>query len=113
MPKQQTLIDTNYSSIDPPIRAWAKKHSLFLQTTWPHRTVHVSSKAGECFQISIDPPENGQTCVYARCIEGRNDTDDPETWPTSTSDLDAALEKAFQRVIERMAPSQRYYPPPP
>ena len=54
-----------------------------------------SSKAGECFQIWIDPPGEGQICVHAAGIEGRKENDAPEDWCVSISDLEAALEYVF------------------
>jgi hypothetical protein len=64
----------DYESIDPEIQLWAQRHLLSLFTSWADcesRYVHVSSVAGECFQISVEPPKDGQVALHARCIEGQ------------------------------------------
>jgi hypothetical protein len=112
MPKQQTDASI-YKPIDGTIRRWADRHALKLFTKWADgeaRFAYVSSKAGECFQIAIDAPNNGQVQVMARCIEGRTANDlDGQVWTTTEVDLDTALEGVFQTVVAWMAPSKRYY----
>jgi hypothetical protein len=103
----------SYASVDPQIRAWAEKHSLKLFTSWAgreSRSAHVSSKAGECFQIWIDPPVGGGVCVHAACIEGRGDNEPPQDWNTTEAGLQATLDSIFQTVVGWMAPSERFIP---
>jgi hypothetical protein len=71
----------------------------------------LSSVSGECFQIWIDPPEEGQTCVYAACLVGRREDDLPETWRIAVTGLRVAIDSAFQTVTDWMAPSKRFFPP--
>src|SRR5258708_15054613 len=64
----------SYASIDPQIQDWIQRHTLKLFTSQGEResclrAAYVSSTSGECFQIWIDPPEEG--CVYTACVEGR------------------------------------------
>src|SRR5882757_1451751 len=101
----------SYASIDAQIRDWTRLHALKLFTSQGEREircVHVSSVSGECFQIRISPPEAGQVCVYAACIEGRREDDDDEIWRIPVADVRSALEIALQTVTGWMAPSKRF-----
>src|SRR6266852_915950 len=101
----------SYASIDPQIQDWAQIHALKLFTSQGEREIraaYVSSVSGECFQIWIDPPEEGQTCVYAACVVGRREDDLPETWRIAVTGLRAAIDSAFQTVTDWMAPSKRF-----
>ena len=104
----------SYASVDPQIQDWAQRHALKLFTSFPGREVrgaYVSSISGECFQIWIEPPEEGQIHVYVGCVEGRREDDPDETWRSAVSDLGATLDRAFQTVTDWMAPSKRFFPP--
>jgi hypothetical protein len=64
----------NYASVDPQIRAWAKSHSLMLFTSFAGqeaRFAYTSSKGGDCFQIWIEPPTDGQISVHAAGVDGQ------------------------------------------
>jgi len=102
-----------YTSVDSQIRTWAQRHSLMLFTSFADREArfaYTSSKSGECFQIWIDPPLDGQICVHAAGVVGRRVDDPPEDWCVPLLDLDAALEDAFAAVIRWIAPSERFLP---
>ena len=104
-----------YQEIDHHITEWADRHRLKLHTLWedrPARFAYVSSEAGECFQISIDAPQDGRTCVYAACVEGRIEDHPLEDWRIATDKLAATLEEVFHTVTGWMRPSVRYFPPP-
>jgi hypothetical protein len=93
------LLNMNYASLDPQIQDWVQRHALKLFTPQGEheiRTVYVSGISGECFQIWIDPPENGQTYVYAGCVEGRREDDAYETWRIPVAGLRTALGSAFK-----------------
>lgn len=103
-----------YSPVDECIKAWAERNSLTLFTQQADREIrciYVSSKAGECYQIWIDPPDNGEIAVHAACVEGRRDTEGAlQDWGAPISRLDSSLEAALRSVIEWMKPSERYFP---
>jgi hypothetical protein len=103
-----------YRDVDQYINAWAERNSLKLQTSWAGqaaRFAYVSSKAGECFQISIEPPIDGYISIHASCVEGRREDHPPEDWMYPTEDIAGALEEVFQTVTAWMRPSTRYLPP--
>jgi len=103
----------SFTSIDPEIRDWARRHSLKLFTSQGEseiRAAYVSSVAGECFNIWIEAPEHGRTCVHAGCVEGREEDEPPQDWPIAVSELESTLEKVFEAVTDWMAPSTRYFP---
>jgi hypothetical protein len=105
---------SGYAAIDAQIQRWAERHALGLYTSSPSgeiRAAHVSSVAGECFQIWIEPAAEDHLSVYAAGIEGRKEDAPPVHWRVPISGLEAALETAFETVIGWMAPSERYYPP--
>jgi hypothetical protein len=62
-----------YAPIDAEIGDWTTRHSLRLLTSFAgneRRFVYLSSVAGECFQISIDPPETEMVSINVFCVEG-------------------------------------------
>ncbi len=102
-----------YEEIDHHITAWADRHSLQLNTWWnehPARFAYVSSKAGECFEIWIDVPQDGYTRINAFCVEGRRADHPPDDWRYPTENIAMALEEVFQTVTAWMRPSVRYLP---
>ena len=104
-----------YAAVDPLITCWVQTHDLHLFTTWGDdeiRVVYLSSEAGECFQIGIDPPQNGRIGIHVRYIEGPKDIDEePEQdWSVALADLSATLEEALGTVLSWMKPSKRHFP---
>jgi hypothetical protein len=82
-------------------------------TEWPGgecRSVYVSSVAGECFQISMEPPEDGYVRIMAGCVEGRRDNEPDDDWRAPISRFEEELEEVFQAVMAWMIPSKRYFP---
>jgi hypothetical protein len=64
----------SYASVDPEITTWAQRHCLMLFTSFAEREsrfAYTSSKMGDCFQIWIDLPADGQVCVHAAGVDGR------------------------------------------
>lgn len=104
----------SYAEIDPEIERWAKKHSLILNSSpWSgreSRCVWLSSNAGECFQIWIEPPADGVVRLHAAGVEGRRDDDPPHDWMVPIEQTAAALESAYTLVLEWMRPATHYYP---
>lgn len=102
----------DYASIDPAIQRWAKQHKLSIGTEWAggeSRFVYVSSVAGECFQIWVEDPTEGQVKLHAACIEGRMESEPQTSWLLTEADLDGALENALQTVFGWMRPSTRHF----
>jgi hypothetical protein len=106
----------DYVAIDPVILSWTQKHALTLFTSWAGdeaRFVHLSSVAGECFQISIAPPVGGQVTLHARYLEGSKDPGPERSWSVPIGELGAGLEEVVQTVLTWMKPSVRSYPSEP
>ena len=105
-----------FSELDTQINDWARRHRLVLMRDWGEREVrfaYLSSIAGECFQIFVDPPVDGQVFVYAAGIEGRRENDPPRRLVGPAEGVGALLETAIEMVREWMLPSERYYPDSP
>lgn len=103
----------SYDRIDPDIAAWAKRHSLQLDTKSSGRAirnVYLSSKAGECFQIWIDEPADGDNFVglHTACVEGQGEDDPPRDWLVDIPNLTEALDYALAHVLDQMKPSVPY-----
>jgi hypothetical protein len=95
----------SHSSIDADVRVWAEKHSLRITSGWAGRQVwnaYMSSAAGECFQVWIEPITNGKVRVQADYVDGPR-----EPALIEESDLQNALERAYEQVVNWMAPSAR------
>ena len=104
-----------YREIDREVERWADKHALILNSSpWggrESRCVWLSSKAGEVFQIWIEPPSNGAFRVHVGTIEGRRESDPFVVSSVSVDDARAALERAYSLVVKWMRPSTHYHPP--
>ena len=91
-----------YSSLDPIIDSWKKRHGLHVYTRYQDsevRTTNVVSTTGERFQIWLGLPENDQISVHAWDYETRK-----REWHVSTSQLNSALEDALKTVKAWMRP---------
>lgn len=95
----------DYSSIDPAINAWVKRHGFSLYTRYADgpecRNVYVSGN-GECCQIWIDPPESGQVALHATDVETRNNEEMRQDWHVAVHKLEQALEEALAFVRQWM-----------
>jgi hypothetical protein len=101
-----------HSSIDADVRVWAEKHSLRVNYGFASREVwgtYLSSVAGDCFQIWVEPTPNDRIGVH-NWVDGPNELAPKPTreWVVEESDLQDALEQAYEQVINWMAPSARY-----
>src|ERR1700690_2262292 len=102
------LEDMSYTSVDPQIQDWARRHSLYLFTSFEGRETrfaYVSSLMGECFQIWIQAPANGRVRTQALCIEGRREDEPPQEWLVDVADLETTLERIWQTVLSWIEPS--------
>ena len=105
---------SSYIAIQPQLERWAAKHALILNSSpWnggESRCVWLSSKAGECFQIWIEPPVEGFVRLHAAGVESRRDDDPPQDWMAPVSEIAAALDEAYDLVVEWMRPSKHFHP---
>jgi hypothetical protein len=93
----------SYTSVDAGIRDWCETRRLKLFTRFAgeeHRFCYTSSDAGECFQISIEPPIGSEIIVNAWSVETNNDDELHESWQVATPDLRRGLDLALARVEE-------------
>jgi hypothetical protein len=105
----------SHSSINAKVRVWAERHCLGINYGWAGRELwgtYLSSAAGECFQIWIEPTTNGTIGVHANYVDGPKERlPDPEqAWTVEESELEDALDHAYKQVINWMAPSTRHFP---
>lgn len=95
----------DYSSIDPVINAWVKRHGFSLYKRYADgpecRNVYVSGN-DECCQIWIEPPESGKVALHAADVESRNDAEMLQDWRVPVHDLEHALEEALAFVRQWM-----------
>jgi hypothetical protein len=98
----KTMSDTvPYASIDPLLERWVEEHSLSLFKTFGDREarfVYISSNDGECFQISIEPPQEDSVTVNAWTVETLDDRELHQEWKTPTSDLYGVLQASLAAV---------------
>jgi hypothetical protein len=100
--------------IDAEFCAWAAK--LQLKVSRPNEvrkswSVHLSSIAGECFRIWIEPAADGKIGVRADYVEGPKNPEPTQSWTIDDGELRDFLREAYRTVNEWMAPSSRYFPP--
>ena len=109
---------TRYVEVDDVIEAWVKATDSTLFTEWagqPARFFYVpGTPPFECFQVSVQAPENGQTSVTARAIDTNDDAEEEldQTWEGPIGDLDGML-KAALAAIEAWKVRERVRPDPP
>lgn len=93
----------SYAAIDQTILDWAAASGLQLHSEWASaeaRFCYFSSHQGECYQISVDPPERELVKVHIRAVETIDDMEAHLEWMVPTSDLRAALNAAENTVRE-------------
>jgi len=64
-----------YSEVDNAIEAWANKNGLHLFHEWngkENRFFYHTNALGECYQIVINPPDDGKVKVDVWIIEGND-----------------------------------------
>ena len=83
----------SYTLVDPAIRDWCRRHSLFLLTDYKDydvRSVDVVSSRGRKCQVWIDPPEHGAVTVHIWPYGPPH-----ERLTTSIEDFAKTLEQAY------------------
>ena len=102
----------SYSSLDPVIVAWARRHGLVLPihddrgVELNFRNAYTSNSESECCQIWIDPSENGLVRVHAANVESRDDSEIRQDWCVPECDLESALDTALSFVRTWMTRKQ-------
>jgi hypothetical protein len=95
---------SSYAEIDPIIEKWVAALDTKLFTEWadaPARFFHTSGDPPfECFQISVDAPENDRVAVYAAAIDTNDGTDEKlvQSWTGSIADFDSMMSVAVATV---------------
>lgn len=90
-----------YTLIDPVITAWADRHALKLFSEFggeQRRFSYVSGGPQECFQISIEPPEEGEVSVSAWSMETIDDAELQESWRVTVDELATTLDLALAKI---------------
>ena len=85
----------SYADIAPIIEAWAQKHEVLLKSEKEEpsrRYYHVSSAAGETFQIVIEPEQEGTVRMDAHLIESPTDQEAHFIWEVPQSQLEHGLD---------------------
>lgn len=90
-----------YYSIDEVLERWCASNRLKLFRSFAGREArfcYTSSGAGECFQISLDPPSVEGVTINAWSVDTTDDEELRETWLVARSDLRAVLDNALDQV---------------
>ncbi len=90
-----------YSSIDSVIQTWSNANSLTMFNSFAGREArfcYKSSPRGECFQISIQAPQDGTVTVDAWTIETLDDRELHESWVVPVFELPETLEAALNKL---------------
>jgi hypothetical protein len=93
----------SYAAVDLTIREWAEANVKKLFVEWAGaeaRFCYLSSPQGECYQITIDPPENDLVKVHVFAVETLDDMEAHLEWNVQISDLRDALDTAAKTVRE-------------
>jgi hypothetical protein len=107
-----------YSEVDSVIAKWVEILGSKLRTEWADQSARFFYTPGdppfECFQISIDPPREGQITVYAHAVDTNDDTDDElaASWAGQVGELDGMLASAVG-TISAWKRRRRTKPDPP
>jgi hypothetical protein len=95
---------SGYSRIDPIIDKWVAALGTKLFTEWaggPARFFYTSGTAPfDCFQISVDAPENERVSVHAKVIDANDDRNDEleQTWTGSIEEFDSMMSAAVRTI---------------
>ena len=91
----------SYAKIDPIIKAWATKRDLVVlqeEGKFGRRVAHTSSRAGETFQIVIEPERNEVVRIDAHLIETWNEEEVHYIWQTPVQSLRDALDVCVDSI---------------
>jgi hypothetical protein len=91
----------SYAAVDETIPAWVDANALELFLEFADRErrfCYLSSPQGECYQISIDPPEAQGVRVHVWAVETLDDMEAHLEWVVPTSNLGIALDTAKNTI---------------
>jgi hypothetical protein len=91
----------SYEAVDDSVSAWAARHGLRLITEFagrPCRFCYVSGGEDECYQVSVEPPEDGIITVNVWDVETRDDAELHRAWHVPVGDLGPTLEEAWEEI---------------
>lgn len=74
-------------------------HGLVVLQGRSSRVCHTSNERGECFQVVMREPSNGQVMIELFSIETVNDEELHEAWNVPVDDFSRALDVAW-KVVE-------------
>lgn len=92
---------SSYSDVDPVITKWVEATGSTLFTVWADARARFFYIPGdppfECFQISVELPQEGQIAVHASAVDTNDDTEgDLEAfWEGQVAELDGLLARAI------------------
>jgi hypothetical protein len=92
----------SYAAVDQIIRDWADANvkKLFLERAdGESRFCYLSSAQGECYQISIDAPENELVRVHVWAVETLDDMEAHLEWLVPIARLRATLDTAKKPLL--------------
>ena len=95
----------SYAAIDTVIREWANANvqTPFVEKSHTEtRFCYLSSEQAECYQISVDAPENGLVRVHVSAIETIDDMEAHLQWLVPIAQLTAALDTAKKTIVENL-----------
>lgn len=93
----------SYAAVDQIIREWADANVKELFTEWAGaeaRFCYLSSSQGECYQISVDAPEDELVRVHVWAVETLDDMEAHLEWFVPVRQLEAALNTARTTISE-------------
>ena len=93
----------SYTNVDDTIREWAAANDQKLFVEWAGaeaRFCYLSSPQGECYQISIDAPENELVRVHVWTVETVDDMEAHLEWFVPISQLKTTLDTAQRTIVE-------------
>lgn len=91
----------SYQTVDATIAAWIDRHAFMLCTEFggvPRRFCYVTRGEYECFQISIEPPDDGSITVNAWDVETEDDAELHQQWRVPVGDLIPTLDAALDQI---------------
>jgi hypothetical protein len=93
----------SYEAVDDVISAWAGSHGVTLSKEFggqPRRFCYISAGKDECFQASIEPPDDGFITVNAWDVETHDDAEFHQAWRAPLSALRPTLDASLKQIAD-------------
>ena len=74
---------------------WAANHNLVVLHDRTTRVCHTSNTRGECFQLVMRAPANGQVVIELFSIETMRDEELHQAWSVPVESINEALNRAW------------------